>query len=196
MVDEACIHYLDWNNVSDVITTNNFSYNRWDIWEETVINCLKTKIGVTNLPLSYFIFNNTTPFTMDHSKLIIYNASLTTAILKANIIKVANLLKTIVLYTDDFEWGGRKFTQSKVREVCLDLVIHYNGYTKYELHIYAARHNLSNPFYKNYMTFNFETFSTKMKANFDTMEKYGEVIYEQDKVSAFLENICTTNQKL
>ena len=39
------------------------------------------------------------------------------------------------------------------------------------------------------MTFNFKTFSTKLKATFDIMEKYGEGSYEQEK-------FCTRNQKL
>ena len=51
---------------------------------------------------------------------------------------------------------------------------HYNGSAESERRIAAARHKLSNLFYKNEMTFNFKTFSTKLKATFDTMEKYGE----------------------
>ena len=46
------------------------------------------------------------------------------------------------------------------------------------------------------MTFNFEKFSTNMKAIFDTMEKYGEGRSEQDKVRTFLDKIRTMNQKL
>ena len=46
------------------------------------------------------------------------------------------------------------------------------------------------------MTFNFETFSTNMKANFDIMDKYGEGIYEQKNIRTILEKICKTNEKL
>ena len=46
------------------------------------------------------------------------------------------------------------------------------------------------------MKLNFETFFTKLKATFDTMKKYGEGIYEQEKVSTVLDNIGTTNQNL
>ena len=46
------------------------------------------------------------------------------------------------------------------------------------------------------MTFNFKTFSTKLKATFGIMEKYGEGSYEQEKFITFLEKICTGNQKL
>ena len=46
------------------------------------------------------------------------------------------------------------------------------------------------------MKFNFETFSTKLKAIFDTMEKYGDGRFDQEKVSAFLEKISTVNHNL
>ena len=46
------------------------------------------------------------------------------------------------------------------------------------------------------MTFNFETFSTNMKATFYTTEKYGGGGSERDKVITFLENIRTTNKRL
>ena len=46
------------------------------------------------------------------------------------------------------------------------------------------------------MTFNFETFSTNLKATFDTVENYGEGRSDQEKVRTFLENIHTTNKNL
>ena len=71
MADDAYIHYLVCKNNSDVSTPEKLSYNKWDIWEEAVRNWLKTKRVVTNLPISYVIFKDTTPITMDHSDLII-----------------------------------------------------------------------------------------------------------------------------
>ena len=52
---------------------------------------------------------------MGPSKLIIYNATLNTAVFKAGRRKVANILTPIVLDTDAFEWGGSNFNQSKGR---------------------------------------------------------------------------------
>ena len=196
MVDEAYIYHLDCKTDSDVSTPEKFAYTKWEIWEETVSNWLQTKRGVTDLPLSYIIRKETAPANMDHSQLIVYNASLDTAVFKADSRKVATLLTPLVLDTDAFEWGGRKFTQGKGRQGWLDLVNHYNGSAESERRIAAARHKLSNLFYKNEMTFNFETFSTKLKATFDTMEKYGEGRSEREKVSTLLEKIRTSNQKL
>ena len=159
-------------------------------------NWLQTKIGVTNLPLFYFICKDTTPLTMDHSEFIIYNASLTASVFKADSRKVKNILTPLVLYTDAFEWVGRKFSQSKGKEECIDLVSHYNVSSKSEFRIDVSRHKLSNLFYKNYITFNFETFCTKLKATLDVMEKYGEVRSKVKKVITFLEKIRMMNQKL
>ena len=64
MVDEAYIHYLDWDTFIDVSTTEKFSYNKWNIWGEKVRNWLQTKRGVINIPLSYAIRKDTTPLTM------------------------------------------------------------------------------------------------------------------------------------
>ena len=73
---------------------------------------------------------------------------------------------------------------------------HYNGSSNPEHHILTERHKLSNIFYKNDVSFNFETFSTNIKATFDTIEKYGVGRSEREKVGIFPENIRTTNQKL
>ena len=140
-------------------------------------NWIQTKGGVTNLPISYVIHKDIPPLTMDHSKLIIYNKHLTSAVLKSDSRKVANILTSIVLDTDAFECGGRKF--SKGREVYSYLVINYNRYDNSECRIEAAIHKLSNLLYNNDMTFNFETLSTKLKSTFDTKEKYGEGRSEQ-----------------
>ena len=83
-----------------------------------------------------------------------------------------------------------------MREVWIYLVIHYNVSAEFRYHIASARQNLSNLFYKNEMAFNFETFSTNLKATFNTMEKYGEGGSDQEKVSTLLEKICTKNQNL
>ena len=149
-------------------------------------NWIKTKRVVTNIPLSYVILNDTTPLTMDHSEFIIYNASLTTAVFNADSRKVANLLKPLVLDNDAFEWGGRNFTQSKGREGCLDLVSRYNGSAESERRIVSARQKLRNLLYKNEITLNFQTFSTKLKATFDTMDNYGEGRSEKEKFITFL----------
>ena len=159
-------------------------------------NWLPTKRGVTNLSISYVIHKDNNPLTMHNSKLIIYNVSLTTAILKDDSRKVANILIPLVMDTDPYEWGGIKLTQSKGREVWLDLVSNYNGSSKSERCIATARIKLSNLFYKNEMTFNFETFSTNLKANFIIIEKYGEGRSEQEKVSIFIDNIYMRNQRL
>ena len=46
------------------------------------------------------------------------------------------------------------------------------------------------------MTSNVDTFYTKLKCNFDTMDKYRENKPDQEKVSTLLENICKVKQKL
>ena len=124
MVDKAYIHYLDRKTGSDVSTPEKLSNKKWEIWEEAVRNWIHTKILVSSLSLPYVIHKDTTPLTMDHYELIIYNYSLTTAIFKAGRRKVANILTPLVLDTDSFEWGGRNFTKSNGREGLLNLVSH------------------------------------------------------------------------
>ena len=112
---------MDCNTNSDVSTTETL-YNKWEIWEETGRNWIQAKRGVTNLLLYYFIHKDTSPLTMDNSELIIFYANLATSVFKVDIRKVANLLTPLVLDTDAFEWGGRKFIHIKVSEGWLDLV--------------------------------------------------------------------------
>ena len=102
MADKAYIRYLDWNTDSGVSTPEKFSYNKWEILEDTVSNWIKTKRVVTNIPLSYVILNDTTPLTMDHSEFIIYNASLDTAVFKYYRREVINLLTALILVTGTF----------------------------------------------------------------------------------------------
>ena len=124
MADETYIYYLDCKTNSDVSTPVKLPCNKWDIWEEKVRNGLKTKIGVTNPPISYVIHKDNTPPKMYHSELIIYNASLTTSVLKVDSRKVANILTPLVLDTDAFEGCGIKFTYREGREGWLYLVSH------------------------------------------------------------------------
>ena len=65
---------------------------------------------------------------MYQSDLIIYNVILTTDVFKADSRNIENLLTPLVLDTDAFEWGGRKFTHNKGIEGFLHLVSNYNGY--------------------------------------------------------------------
>ena len=123
---------------------------------------------------------------MHHSKLIIYDESLNTAIFKADSRKVANILRPIVLDTDAFEWGGINLTQNKVIKVWLDLVSHYNIYTESKQYISVSRYKLSNLFYKNKTTFNFDRLSAILKTNFDIMDKYGKVRSEREKIHTLL----------
>ena len=74
-------------------------------------NWLHNKIGFTNFPLSYVIFKDTTPFTINHYEMIIYNASLNTYVFKADRRNVSNLFKLLVLDNYSFEWVSRKFVQ-------------------------------------------------------------------------------------
>ena len=94
MFNEAYIHYLDCKTNNDASTPENFSYNKWGILEETARNWIKTKIFITKIPISYVIRKDITPLTMDHSELIIYNASFTTAVFKDYIRKVCKSTNT------------------------------------------------------------------------------------------------------
>ena len=89
--------------------------------------------------------------------------------------KIAYLITPLVLGADAFECCGINSAQIKGREGWLELLSHCNGSTESELRISAARHKLSNLFYKNEITFNFEIFSTRLKDSFETMDNYGEV---------------------
>ena len=73
---------------------------------------------------------------------------------------------------------------------------HYNGSAESELRIAVAIHKLINLFYKNETIFNFDPFSKNLKVTFDNMEKYGKGISDKEKVSTFLDKICTMNHKL
>ena len=66
MANDTYINYLYCKTDSDVSTPEKFSYNKWEICEETVKNWLQTKRVVTNLPLAYVISKDINPLTMDH----------------------------------------------------------------------------------------------------------------------------------
>ena len=66
MANEVYTHYLDFSTNSDVSTPDKLSLNKWEIFDETVRNWIKTKIGVTNLPLSYVTPKDTNPIIMYH----------------------------------------------------------------------------------------------------------------------------------
>ena len=80
-----------------------------------MINWRQAKIIVTNLPISYVIYKDIAPLTMDHYKLIIYNARLSVAVFNADSRNFSNLSTPLILNTYAFGRGVIKFNQSKGR---------------------------------------------------------------------------------
>ena len=69
IIYKAYIHYLYCKTNSDGSNTENFSYKKMEDLGGDSDQLVKTKTGVDHLTLSYIIRKETTPLTMDHSKL-------------------------------------------------------------------------------------------------------------------------------
>lgn len=194
MIVEAKTNHQESKAKSEVEMPEKFKYEKWETWEETVVNYLNSQKGISGLPLSYITRKTEPPFMMTRYDEVIYNAALDGPIFTADNRTVAQLLLPLVLDTDAYEWCSSHLTRRRGRDAWLALTTHYNGKAEGDRRLTGARDTVERLFYRSETSFTFEKFSTKLKAAFDTLDKYGEPKSDREKVAILLKKV--TNDKL
>ncbi len=162
---------------------DKFKYASWNEWEDLVYIYLDSIIGKSGAPLSYVIRKDLGEGieweSLDRTTQLIYNAPLEGFIFDIDSERVLTLLKELCLGTEAERW----IRNIKCgREAMKALQVHYNGPAESKRRKEEARTKLRNLYYKHEGTFPFEKFVTNLYDAFRVLEKYGEPVYEGEKL--------------
>jgi len=162
---------------------DKFKYALWNKWEDSVYKYLDSIIGYSGAPLSYVIRKDLGEGieweSLDRKTQLIYNARLEGLFFNIDSERVLTLLKELCLGTGAETW----FRNIKCgREAMKALQVHYDGPGERERRKEEARSKLRNVYYKHEGTFPFEKFVTNLYDAFQVLEKYGEPVYEREKL--------------
>jgi len=160
-----------------------FKYSEWNHWEESVYLYLNSITSRCGAPLSYVIRKDLAEDieweSLDREIQQIHAAPLEGFMFKMDSGRVLALLKELCLHTEAETWFrnikcGRKAMQA--------LQTHYDGPDESHKRMEEARTKISSTFYKHEGTFTFEKFVTILQDAFQILEKYGEPLYEREKL--------------
>ena len=176
---------------------DNFDYDKWVDWHDSVITYLKGKKNVTkDIPLYYVIRPRTPPENMTDDEQIIYNAPHQGAVYTSDNRNVHQILTELTNGTDADQWiNAHKRTQDG-RSAWEDLCKHYDGPAEGDKRVTVARHDIRVLHYRNESSFSFEKYSTCLKKAFDTLAQYDQAKTEREKVEILLDQINTNDPRL
>ena len=162
---------------------DKFKYSSWNKWEESVYIYLDSVVSKNGAPLFYVIRKDLDEGieweSLDRKTQQIHTAPLEGFTFNIDSKRVLTLLKELCLDTEAETW----FRNIKCgREAMKALQIHYDGPDESKRRKEEARSKIKNVYYKHEGTFTFERFVTNLFDAFQVLEKYGEPLYEQEKL--------------
>ncbi len=172
---------------------NEFKYKEWIKWEESVYLYFDSILGSNNVPLSYVIRKDLPPGTvwdqLENKVQKIHNAPLQGFVFNIDTKKVMTVIKETCLGTEAEPW----IKNIKCgREAMRALQLHYDGNDEAKKRLTDAKARLKTIFYKHEATFSFEKFATQLHDIFQTCERYGEPLFENQKLEHLLDK-CHNN---
>ena len=160
-----------------------FKYSEWNQWEESVYLYLNSLTSTCGAPLSYVIRKDLGEDveweSLDREVQKIHAAPLEGFAFNLDSKRVLAILKELCLNTSAETW----FRNIKCgRRAMVALQRHYDGPDEQHKGLEEARAKISKAFYKHEGTFTFEKFATILQDAFEVLAKYGEPVYEREKL--------------
>ena len=172
-----------------------FQYGDWIEWEESVYMYFDSIKNIQGVPYSYVIRKDLVPNQQininDRKMQMIYTAPITGYLFGKDNTTVGNIIRECCLGTDAESWitnlkGGRQ-AMAALRN-------HYDGPDEAKKRLSSAKAKLEKLFYRNEATFSFEKYITALNNVWNVHVRYGEPIYESDKVRYLLDK-CQNNHQ-
>lgn len=180
---------------SESAKPDKFKYEDWPEWERSLHTYLLSLRNVQGIPLVYVIRkNNSMEIELDdRTRKLVSSAPLQGVVFRNDSQRVLLIIKSLTTGTDAENWiKGISCGRMAMRA----LQDHYDGSAEAEKRKEAARADIKSLFYKNESSFSFERYINRLKKSFDTLEKYGVPIYEEDKVKYLLDKIQSTHSEV
>jgi len=168
---------------TNITKSGKFNYSEWNQWEESVylyLNSIRSNCGA---PLSYVIRKDLDEDvewdSLDREVQKIHAAPLEGFMFDVDSKQVLAIFKELCLNTDAETWFRNIQCD---RQAMRALQRHYDGPDEQHKRIEEARARIAQIFYKHEGTFTFEKFTTILQDSFAILEKYGEPVYEWEKL--------------
>jgi len=164
----------------------------WDDWQTAFENKLESTYGVGNMPLAYIIRPRVGRDHVFHSKADRnkYMLSLNGPTFDRNNKMVYAAIKAACLNTEAWAWIEDADEEQDGRLAWKRLIEHYNGTAELSKRVERAKEELRQLFYKNEASFSFDSYVTKLKRIFSTLNKDDdEQLSEKQMVDALREGI-------
>jgi len=159
-----------------------FKYMNWNKWEESVYIYLDSIVGKSGAPLSYVIRKELEEGTkweeLEQKVQQIHTVPLQGFTFNLDSKRVLTLLKELCLIPEAETW----VRNIKYGRAMKDLQLHYDGPDESKRRKEEARSKIKNVYYKHEGTFTFEKFVTNIYDAFHILEKYGEPLFEEEKL--------------
>ncbi len=176
---------------------DDFSYDKWVDWQDSVVTYLKGKKNITkNIPIYYVIRPLNPPANPTEEEEIIFHAPHLGATYQADNRQVHQILTELTNGTDADIWVKQHRRTQDGRAAWTTLCGHYDGPAEGDKRVTVARHDLKIIHYKNESSFSFEKYSSKLKKAFDTLDQYQQPKSEREKVEILLDQINTNDTRL
>jgi len=171
----------------------------WDDWQTAFENKMESTYGVGGVPISYVIrpkiprgyqFRNKE----EENK---YLLSHTGPTYSRNNKMVYAALKAACINTEAWAWIEEADDEQDGRLAWKKLLEHYNGTAELSKRVERAKEELRQLFYKNEASFSFDSFVTKLKRIFSTLNKdEDEQLSEKQMVDALREGIKSNDSNI
>lgn len=173
---------------------DKFKYEDWPEWERSLYTYLLSLKNSQGVPLVYVIRKDAVEVEMDdRTRKLVASAPLQGVIYRNDSQRVLLIIRSLTTGTDAENWiKGISCGRMAMRA----LQEHYDGNAESEKRKEAARADIKTLFYKNESSFSFEKYINRLKKSFDTLDKYGVPIYEEDKVKLLLDKIQSTHSEI
>ena len=177
---------------ADIDKPSKFKMSEWDQFEDDLYLYLTTLRNARTAPLVYVNRKDIDPTEiLSTDDEIIYHAPLQGNTFNRDTKRVIQIIRELTNGTDAEEWiKGLKCG----RQAMQALQLHYDGDAAGKSKIQAAKDGLEKIHYRNESTFSFEKYVTRLKKNFNVLEKKSKELDEDDKVEYLLEN-CRCNDR-
>ena len=192
------IYDLQLDSDDSVDKPDQFTYDKWIDWQESVITYLKGKKSISKVvPLYYVIRPVLAPVgTLTEEEEIIFNTPHNGVAYTADNKTVHTVLTELTNGTDADTWIKQHRRSQDGRAAWRDLCTHYDGPAEGDKRVTVARNDIKIVHYRNESTFSFEKYSSRLKHAFTTLSTYNQPKSEREKVQILLEHINTNDQQL
>ena len=194
------IHDMKLDEDDDVDKPEQFKYEAWNDWQDSVVTFLKGKKSIRkDIPLYYVIRETPNPIPlvdMTEEDEIIYNAPHNGAAFKLDNRSVHTYLTELTNGTDADQWIKQHKRTQDGRLAWKQLCDHYDGPAEGDKRITVARSDIKILHYKNEASFSFEQYSTKLRKAFLTLKQYKQPKHEKEMVDILLDQINTSDNRL